>query len=155
MNSSKSPPPHKKVKKKGPRQIPKRNKSLSEPAETLYHQIRYVHYSGRLLTCGIRHELVGFLTRLTSIPLIIRLRAFRPYHQIDKAFKSLNLLIKGLFAIHRQQINEIRSDMILKPSHRGSFFSSSAVAPYTQDQYPLTAAGPSRIYTVFRFTEQG
>jgi hypothetical protein len=28
------------------------------------------------------------------------------------------------------------------------------VATYTQDQYPLTAAGPSRIYTVFRFTEQ-
>jgi hypothetical protein len=33
------------------------------------------------------------LTRLASIPLIIGLRAFRPYHQIDKAFKALSLLI--------------------------------------------------------------
>ena len=38
-------------------------------------------------------ELGDFLTRLASIPLIIGLRAFRPYHQIDKAFKALSPLI--------------------------------------------------------------
>ncbi len=37
-------------------------------------------------------ELADFLTCLASIPLFIGLRSFRPYHQIDKAFKALNPL---------------------------------------------------------------